>query len=278
MIALGLVAHRHGGVVGVQHLRLQHPELEQLPERRQQESARRHPIAHGRAWQFGAEPFEALFGAMQWNVILIFIDDDLCQQARPRQSLVERLRRLGRDGDVSFATLARVLDALVLDDKHLGRLVVVLLGRKHADFATHGAALGAEPFQRGQLVAALFAAQLPRRPTPTVRLAFATPARFRLNGGRRRRGRLGLGQFWKQQRLVRIDRFRRPASAQQSIEPLLHLFAVATFIAQREEQLGNQLLQNAGVIGKFCRIEDGRRRRCRRRRGQRCRCVRAHAG
>ena len=61
-------------------------------------------------------------------MILIFVNDDHPQQARSRQRLVERLRRLGRDGDVGFATFAGVLDALVLDDKHLGRLVDVLLG------------------------------------------------------------------------------------------------------------------------------------------------------
>ena len=195
---------------------------------------------------------------MQRNVILIFIDDDLRQQARPRQCLVERLRRLGRDGDVAFAALASVLDALVLDDKHLGRLVVVLLGRLHADLATHGAALGAEPFQCGQLVAALFATQLPRRPTPTVRLAFARLVRFRLDGGRRRCCGFRLGQFRKQQRLVRIDRFRGPTPAQQSIEPLLQ-FGDGTAIPPRpRQQLDNHLLQHVYVVWEFAGINDGR--------------------
>ena len=210
MIALSLVAHRHGGVVGVQHLRLQHPVLEQLPERRQQLGRRAaiqsHIVERG---SLTPEPFETLLGAVQRNVILILVDDDLGQQARSRQPLVERLRRLGGDGDVAFAALAGVLDALVLDDEHLGRLVVVLLGRL-ARRSRHAAVphSGQSRSSVGQLVAALFATQLPRRPTPAVRLAFARLVRFRLDGGRRRCCGFRLGQFRKQQRLVRIDRFR----------------------------------------------------------------------
>ena len=146
----------------------------------------------------------------------------------------------------------------MLDDKHLGRLVVVLLGALHADLVTQGAALGAEPFQRGQLVAALFATQLPRRPTPAVRLAFARLVRFRLDGGRRRCCGFRLGQFRKQQRLVRIDRFRGPTPAQQSIEPLLQ-FGDGTAIPPRpRQQLDNHLLQHVYVVWEFAGINDGR--------------------
>jgi len=38
----------------------------------------------------------------------------------------------------------------------------------------------------------------------------------------------------------------------------------AAITPHRRHQLGNDLLQNAGVIGKFGGIEDGRRWRCRR--------------
>ena len=53
----------------------------------------------------------------------------------PGKPFVDRLRRLGGDGDLAFAALAGVLDVLVLDDEHLGRLVVVLLGGLDADLA-----------------------------------------------------------------------------------------------------------------------------------------------
>ena len=262
MAAPRLVAHRHRGVVGVQHLRLQHPVLEQLPQGCQQLGARRHPVAHRRARQLAPEPLEALLAAMQRNVILILVDDDLGQQARPRQALVDRLRRLGGDGHVAFAALAGVLDALVLDDEHLGRLVVVLLGRLDADLLTLVAALGAEPFGRGQFVTSRFVAQV-RGPADAGHAACSgragalcsAPAAAAV-AARREGGSSGKSSGWLGSTGFGPRAVQPP---QQGIEPLLHLGFVATRPPQGAQQLGDHLLEHGRVVGEGRRV-DGRRR------------------
>ena len=134
-----------------------------------------------------AQPAKPLLGAVQGKVIEILVDDDLGQQSGAGQPLVDRLRRLGGHGDLAFATLAGVLDLLVLDDEHLGRLVVVLFGGLDADLAAGVAALGAAAFRLRQFVTPLFATQMCRRLPPAVRLALAASA-GRLVRRRRRRG------------------------------------------------------------------------------------------
>jgi hypothetical protein len=97
-----------------------------------------------------------------------------------------------------------------------------------------------------------------RRPTPTVRLAFARLVRFRLDGGRRRRCGLRLGQLRKQQRLVRIDRLGSPISLQEGIEPLLQLGDGAAIPPRPRQQFDNHLLQHVYVVREFAGINDGR--------------------
>jgi hypothetical protein len=147
----------------------------------------------------------------------------------------------------------------MLDDEHLGRLEIELVGGLDADLSTHGAAVGTNPLGRGQFMAPRFTPQVVRRMTPTVRSALATSAWWSLVRRRRRRCRLGLGQFREQQRLVRIERLLTPATPQQQIEPLAHLRQLATIQTHGRDQFGDHLFQNAGVIGKFGGIEDGRR-------------------
>jgi hypothetical protein len=163
---------------------------------------------------------------MQRNVIQVFIDHDLRQQSGPGQRPLKRLRRLRGQHDVARAALAGVFDTLVLDDEHLGRLVIELAGRLDADLVTRLAALRAEALEQRQFVTPRFATQRGRRPAPAMRLALATAFRG-IRRGRRRRCRLGRGQFREQQRLVRIDRLHASATLQQGIEPLLHLGQLA---------------------------------------------------
>jgi hypothetical protein len=61
-------------------------------------------------------------------VIGVLVHQDLRQQARSRKRLVDRSRGRIRDHDVGLAAVAGVLGANVLDDVHLGRLVLQLLG------------------------------------------------------------------------------------------------------------------------------------------------------
>jgi hypothetical protein len=110
---------------------------------------------------------------MQRNVILIFVDEDLGQESRPWPALVDGLRRLGGDRHVAFAALAGVLDALVFDDEHFGRLVIELLGRFDADLRPLDAALGTKPLGRRQFVASRFVTQFAGGTTSAMRPALA---------------------------------------------------------------------------------------------------------
>src|SRR5271157_1279526 len=96
---------------------------------------------------------------MQRNMVQIFIDQNLRQQSRSRQRPLERLRRLRGQRDMARATLASILDALVLDDEHLRWLVIELAGRFDADLLTRLAALRAEALDQGQLVTPRFPTQ-----------------------------------------------------------------------------------------------------------------------
>ncbi len=205
-----LVTHRHSSVVGVQHLGSQHMVLQQFPQRLQLLGASRHPVAHGRTRQRRPQPLETLFGAMERQVILIFVGDDLGQQPRAGQALVNRLRRLGGQDDVLLAAFAGVLDLLVRNDEHLGRFVVVLLGGLDADRRALLAALWTEPFRVRQFVTFFFTAQMSRRSLTAMRLALAAPSGFvfaeQRGRWRRGRGRRRHIVFGKQQQLIGIDR------------------------------------------------------------------------
>ena len=126
---------------------------QQQVQRRQQAGGGRHPVAHRRAWQGHAQALEAALAAVQRNVILILIDDDLCQKAGTGQATLERLRRLGGRDHLAFAARAGILDTLMFDDEDLGRLVVELRADVDADLGTLLMALGAQPLGRRQLVA-----------------------------------------------------------------------------------------------------------------------------
>jgi len=138
-----LVTHRYGGVVGMQHLGRKDMLDQHQVQRRQQAGRGRHPVAHRRAWQGHAQALEAALAAVQRNVILILIDNDLCHEAGTGQATLDRLRRLGGHHYLAFAARAGVLDTLMLDDEDLGRLVVVLRGLVDADLGSFGAAVRA---------------------------------------------------------------------------------------------------------------------------------------
>ena len=82
--------------------RLQHHADHQVVQRPQQVGTGRQPVAQRRAVQEQTLPLVDAFQAMQRQVIDVLADDQVGQQARPRQSLGNRHRRLGR-GDHHLA-------------------------------------------------------------------------------------------------------------------------------------------------------------------------------
>jgi RNA polymerase sigma factor (sigma-70 family) len=86
----------HRRVVGVQRPRLEHAAHHQVVQRPQQVGSRRQPVRQRGAVQEDALPLVDPLQAMQRQVIDARADDQVSQQARPRQPLGDRHRWLGR--------------------------------------------------------------------------------------------------------------------------------------------------------------------------------------
>src|SRR5262249_46646371 len=150
------------------YLRRQDPRHQEGVERLQQLGTGRHPFARRRAIEEKALALEDALLAVQWQMIVILADDDLCQQARAGEALVDRLRRLGCGGQLALAVLAEVSHADVLDDEERGRLVVELFAGLFADGRPRFTAAGAAALGLAQLVDAAFTGELARRLAPAV--------------------------------------------------------------------------------------------------------------
>ena len=125
--------YRHRRVVGVEHPGAKH-RLDQTGVQRPQQLGRvAHPVAERRPRQLHALTLEDAFQAIERQVIRVLAGDDVRQQPRPRQTLVDRLRRFIGDGDVLLAVLAGVLGALMDDDEQRGWLVVELFAGLDTD-------------------------------------------------------------------------------------------------------------------------------------------------
>src|SRR5262249_59175311 len=122
-----------GGPTAGARPRLPHPAT-QGP---QQVGTSRHPVARGRALQCQTVAVEDAFQPVQRHVVAVLAGNDLGQEARTRQALVDRLGRLGSGRDVALAVPAGVSGSDVLDDEQSSRLVVELL----ADFLADALAL-----------------------------------------------------------------------------------------------------------------------------------------
>jgi len=119
-----------------------------------------------------------ILGAVQGQVVEIFVGDDLGQESGTGQALVDGLRRFGSLAELALAAGAGILHLLVLDHEHLGRFVVVLFGGFDAEFASLAAALRAGPLGFRQLVTPRFATQVGGRLPPAVRLLVAASVRW----------------------------------------------------------------------------------------------------
>jgi hypothetical protein len=166
---------------------------------------------------------------------------------------------------MAFAALTGILDLLVLDDEHLGRLVVVLFGCLDADRLTLRPAFRASQLRRRQFVTLRHPAQLAGGLPSSMGHALAASRRLLLFDRRRcrLRQRSITDRIGEEQRLVGIDRgwMRTVQPPKQRIEPLLDLLIVAATLTQCPQQLGNHLFEDAGVVGE-CRDVDKGRCRC----------------
>jgi len=117
--------------------------------------------------------------AVQRQVVGELARDDLGEQPRARQPLLDRLGRLGRHRDVPLAVPAGDLDPHVLDDEERGRPVVELLAPPLADLGAQQAAVGAGSLLRGDLVHPPLAGQVGRQRLAAVPLGPAGAGRSR---------------------------------------------------------------------------------------------------
>ena len=103
------VQHRHHRVVGLDHLRFQDFAIHGLDDRLQQLAAGGHPVAGGLSRQLHPIAAENPFLAIQGQMIGVLADDDLGQQPRPGEPLLDRLGKSLGDDHVGLARRARIL-------------------------------------------------------------------------------------------------------------------------------------------------------------------------
>src|SRR5262245_10446942 len=105
-------------------------------------------------------------------MIVVFAGDDLGQQSRARQALVDRLCRLVGRGDMGLTLWAGIGAADVLDDEQRRRLIIELLADVLADLETRGATFRAGAFGFAEHMRLAHARQAVRQTTPTVAVLF----------------------------------------------------------------------------------------------------------
>src|SRR3954453_7911583 len=148
-----------------------------------------------------------VFEPVERQVVAILARDRLGQEPRAGQPLVDRLRRLVREGDVLLAGATGVAKARVLDHEERRRHVLQLLADFLADLGARASAIRAGQLLVGQLVLDPLPGQSlgERLPSPSP----PTPFRFRLLSFRRLlSGTLGNvfgGIVGEQPELVGID-------------------------------------------------------------------------
>ena len=97
----GTQCRRRGeGLVGLHHTRLQHLGQHQFVQRLQKFGGRGHPVGERRARQFDALAGQHRFLTVERQVIAVLRGDDVGEEARAGQTLVDRLSRLRRHYDV----------------------------------------------------------------------------------------------------------------------------------------------------------------------------------
>jgi len=122
------IQDRDRRVVGSQDGRAEDDLLEPANERLQQDGSLLRPVAQSRGAQTNAVALQDLRLTVQGTVIRKLRHQDLGEQPRAGQTLLDRLRRYGCDGHVGLAAPAGVLEADVLADDERSGHVVKLLG------------------------------------------------------------------------------------------------------------------------------------------------------
>lgn len=180
-----LIGHSCG--VSVQDLRLEREGLHGVDDRAIQLGEIAHPGAHRGAGEFDPVATSDAFEAVQRDVIGIFTDGDLGEQAGSGNALIDRLRRQRGDGDALVTLGAGVFAADVLVDEERGGDVVELLGDLFAELLLDAAAAGTEALGLGEFMDDALAAKVFGEGFAAVALAFGLGVVV----GSRPRSRLG---------------------------------------------------------------------------------------
>ena len=181
--------------------------------------------------------------------------DDLREQPRPRQSLLDRLGRLASDGDMLLAVAAGDLDPDMLDDEQRGRAIVEPLARLLPDRCALPPAPGAGPLLGRDFVDPPPARQVGRQRTPSMARERPGP-RWGGRLRRRLRGRCGgsrlvLGRVHEEEQLVGIDSLRSRAvqPSQEEVEAMPELLDLPLRGPQAVRQLADHPVADDQVLG-----------------------------
>ena len=159
----GVILDFDSGVIGLDHLRLQHSLEHRLDHGFQQSGRDRHPVAHRRAGQLDSETRVDPRLTVKRQVIGIFADGDMSHEPRTRKSLLDRLGKPRRNHDVGLAAHASVLGSdMFKNDQRRGNVFELL-----ADFLAHrpafDAAIGASPLFKRDVMHNSLARQMLRQ-------------------------------------------------------------------------------------------------------------------
>ena len=134
---MGLAAprrqQRHGRLVGVDHFVAEDEVLECLGQRRQAHPADADPLRHARARDVHARARVDLLLPVQRQVVVVFGDRYLREQARRGDALVDDLRGHRRGLDRLAARARRTWPADMAQHEELGRHAIELLAHLLAD-------------------------------------------------------------------------------------------------------------------------------------------------
>ena len=189
-------------------------------------------------------------------MIAVLHDRDDREQARPGDSLVDRLDRFLRANNRSLVRTIAIggvlLDDVLIHEARAGR-IVQLLGDFLADRLESFPAAGAGPFRFGHVVFDPFPFQMGRDRHATAAGLFATRVQLHVNRRFLRFGRrLFVRRHVKQESSACWNEFVRLSTvtlAEEKVELMLQLFDHRHLTLQRRRLLGDQLLSKLQLVG-----------------------------
>ncbi len=249
-----MILDGHRGVVGRDHLRGENPPEHRLRDRLQESGAGGHPVTQRRAGEFDAVSLEDPFLAVERQVVGELAGDDVGQEPRPRQPLLNRLGEPRCDHDVRGAAGAGIFRSDVRQHDQARGDVFELLADLLAEEPALAAAFGTGAVFGSDVMDDPLAGQARRQRLATV----ATRLGLRLSRcpwWKRGRHRLGLGPGQdvarKKQELIGIDRlaFLAVSLPQELFDLMLKLGDEVALLPQGLRLLADLAVGGVEVVG-----------------------------